>query len=359
MQRVLQAQYIPQRISSGQRYRHGADDAGVNQGNGKQRAGQAAIIFGQTAGYRPGILEIAEFRMAHEHLGGKGNHRHRTNHHQRNAQPQIGPLIGDEAWGDALVDDVALLEEQLPGGHRGADNADDQQHHVGQFATGRHLRDQKVMGHLGHGRMHHHQDGKQQQAAGHQNQRKALEAAEVAGTGRQHDEYRSQAHANDFGYTQKIHPQADADEFGDDGQRIEQEQVDGAEGAPEFAKAFQNQPRMANTGDCAQTQHHFLVHIKHGNQQRQCPQQAGAVVLSGLGIGAEGTGVVVPHHHDEAGAENGQQGLEFGHPAMAGIGVVVTDGAQRTADVSDVGAIQYGGAVILFGHVLLPETVTA
>ena len=40
----------------------------------------------------------------------------------------VDPLVVDPARRDPLVDDVGLLEEQLPGGHRGADDGDDQQH---------------------------------------------------------------------------------------------------------------------------------------------------------------------------------------------------------------------------------------
>ena len=42
----------------------------------------------------------------------------------------------DEARRDALVDDVALLEEQLPGRDRRADDGDDEQHHLAELCAG-------------------------------------------------------------------------------------------------------------------------------------------------------------------------------------------------------------------------------
>ena len=70
--------------------------------------------------------------------GGEGHHRHRADDHHDDADPQVGPLVADEARRDALVDDVALLEEQLPRRDGGADDADDQQHDVADLAARRH-----------------------------------------------------------------------------------------------------------------------------------------------------------------------------------------------------------------------------
>ena len=42
------------------------------------------------------------------------DHRRRDHHHER-AQRGVGALVADEPGRDPLVDDVGLLEEQLPG----------------------------------------------------------------------------------------------------------------------------------------------------------------------------------------------------------------------------------------------------
>ncbi|CAJ0733863.1 hypothetical protein R38712_05343 [Ralstonia pickettii] len=99
---------------------------------------------------------------------------------------------------------------------------------------------------------------------------------------------------------------------------------------------------MAHTGDGAQAQHHLLVHVKHRDEQQQRPEQRGAVVLPGLRVGAEGTGIVVADHDDQAGAEDGEQRPQTRTPAIPCAGVMVGDGAECTADVTHVGVVERG-----------------
>ncbi len=139
---------------------------------------------------------------------------------------------------------------------------------------------------------------------------------------------------------EKIERQSDADEFGDDGQGVEQKQVDDAEGAPELAEPLQDQPRMADARDGAESQHHLLVDVKYGDQQQQRPQQRRAVVLAGLGIGPESAGVIVADHDDETRTENGQKCLEPVLPACAGAVVSLLDGAEGALDMAEMGGVE-------------------
>ena len=300
-----------------------------------------------------GIDELPGFRRAGECMRHAGDNGHRADDHQHDAQPQIDALVADEARRDALVDHIALLEKQLPRRDGGADNTDDEQHHVGQRCVGWHMRHHKVVQHVAHRRMHHDKQRNQQQAAQHQHHREALETAEVASAGSGHDEHCRHADSQQLGQAEEIQSQADADEFGDDGQRIQDKQVDHAEGTPEFAEAFQDQARMADAGDCAQAQHHFLIHIQDRDQQGQRPQQRGAVILPGLRVGAESAGIVVANHHDQARAEDGEQGLQARHQPLARPGVGAADGAERTTDIAEVGAVEYCGGLQV-GHGFLP-----
>ena len=140
--------------------------------------------------------------------------------------------------------------------------------------------------------------------------------------------------------------QGDADELGDDRQRVEDEQVDDAERAPELAEALQDQPGVPDAGHGTEAQHHLLVHVQHGHQQQQRPQQPGAVVLARLAVGGEGAGVIVAHHHDQPGADDRQQRLEMRGQAAPGRGVVQPDGAERAADVTDVLRVEYRAAAL-------------
>src|SRR6202011_1383196 len=102
--------------------------------------------------------------------------------HERDAEPQIGTLVTHEARRDALADDVALLKEELPRRHGGANDRDDQQDHFARLAVRGKLRDHEIMGDLHDRRMNPQEYRNQKQAAAYQQQRETLEAAEIAGS---------------------------------------------------------------------------------------------------------------------------------------------------------------------------------
>ncbi len=281
--------------------------------------------------------------MAGEGRRGNRDDRDRADDHQRDAEPEVRPLILDEARRDPLVDDVALLEEELPGRDGRADEADDEQHHVAELAGGRNLRLDEIVRHLTERRMHHEIKRNEQQAGEHQRHREALEPAEIAGADGEHDQRRGGHDADFLVQPEVIERQSDADELGDDRQTVEQEQIDDAERAPELAEALENQARVADAGDGAEAQHHLLVHVEHGDQQRHRPQQRRAVGLARLAVGREGAGVVVARHHDEAGADDGEK---RGKPVLPGLTrgrVAVENGAEGAMNVADVRVVEDGG----------------
>ena len=134
-------------------------------------------------------MKLPNSGLAREGRRGEGDDRDRADDHQRDAEPEIEPLVADEARGDALVDDIALLEEQLPGRDRRADEADDDQHHVAELA-GRNLRHDQIARNLRERRMGHEIDRDQQKAGEDEQHRKSLEAPEVAGADGDHDQRR-------------------------------------------------------------------------------------------------------------------------------------------------------------------------
>jgi hypothetical protein len=99
---------------------------------------------------------------------------------------------------------------------------------------------------------------------------------------------------------------------------------------------------MADTGHRAEAQHHLLVDVKHRDQQQQGPQQGGTVVLAGLAVGAEGAGIVVADHDDQAGADDRHQRAEPCLPGDALPDVTLIDGAEGALDVADMGGIENG-----------------
>jgi hypothetical protein len=110
--RVLSLRYV---AAFRQRNRHGADDAGVDEGECEEHPGHVPGIFAKPGRDRASALEVALLRAATECLSSEGHHRHCADQDQHDADPKVGPLIAHEAGRDPLVDDVALLEEKLPG----------------------------------------------------------------------------------------------------------------------------------------------------------------------------------------------------------------------------------------------------
>jgi hypothetical protein len=58
-------------------------------------------------------------------VGTDDHQRSRARHRDQRAEERVRALIADEPRRDALVDHVGLLEEQVPGRHRGAHDRDE------------------------------------------------------------------------------------------------------------------------------------------------------------------------------------------------------------------------------------------
>src|ERR1700694_1866431 len=105
---------------------------------------------------------MPELRPAGERLCREGDHRYSSDDDESDPQPKVYALILDETGGDALVDDVALLKEELPGRHGRPDNRDDEQDDFIQFPALGHLGNEEVSRHLADRRMnddeHRHQE---------------------------------------------------------------------------------------------------------------------------------------------------------------------------------------------------------
>jgi len=162
---------------------------------------------------------------------------------------------------------------------------------------------------------------------------------------RTHDHHRSHHHRRDLGQPEVADGQGDSDELGHDGQRIQDEQVDDAERSPELPEALQDETGVPDPGDSAEAQNHLLTDIEDRHQEEQRPEQMRSVVLAGLGVGAEGTGVVVADHDDQPGADDRKQGLGLGRKAWACSDVPAGDGAEGAADVADVLGVEDGDLV--------------
>ena len=188
--------------------------------------------------------------------------------------------------------------------------------------------------------MHPEEHRHDQETAEAEQQREALEPPEIAGAGRRDDDCGSGEDAQFARQSEILQGKADADELGDDRQRVQEKEVDDAERAPEPAEAFEDEARVADPGHRTKAQHHLLIDVKHRHQERQRPQQRGAVVLPGLRVGTETAGVVVADHDDEAGPEDREQRHETRPPAAARRHVAHPYRAERAADVADMRLVE-------------------
>jgi hypothetical protein len=58
---------------------------------------------------------------------------------------------------------------------------------------------------------------------------------------------------------------------------------------------------MTDPGYRAEAQDHLLIDVQNRNEEDERPEKRGTVILASLGVGAKCAGIVVAHHHDQAG----------------------------------------------------------
>src|SRR5580704_18852964 len=83
-----------------------------------------------------------------------------------------------------------------------------------------------------------------------------------------HDERRGNDHPRGLVEPEVVERQRDADELSDDGERVQEEEVNHAERAPEPAEALEDETSVADAGHGAESQHHLLVDVENRDQQR-------------------------------------------------------------------------------------------
>jgi hypothetical protein len=320
------------------------------------------MMAGQPVGHCPGVGEVAGQGGVGEGEGGGDEEETGPEDDDEGAEDGVGALVVDPARGDALVDDVGLLEEQLPGGHRGAHDGDHEQDRGGIEPTADAGDDEAAQDGAGVG-VGEHGQGDGQEIHHHEDEHEALPAAEAA-RGRDGHQPEGGQGDRDVGTDAEVaEGQAHADELGDDGEEVQDEEVADGEGPPEAAEALDDETGVADTGDGAQADDHLLVDDEDGDEQGQGPQQAEAVLLARLGVGGHTAGVVVAHHDDEAGPDDGEEGEEAGREGAAGGLVVLGDGAEGPVDVAAVRLVQEGvvipGFEGLVGHVWTSRRIPA
>jgi len=168
-------------------------------------------------------------RLVPEGKGRRHQERSGRDHHDERAEDGIGPFVVDPAWRDPLVDDVGLLEEQLPGRNRRSDDGDDQEHRRRGHPTLGSWDQEPVQDRAGVGMDQDHQrDG--EEVHHDEDEHETLPAAEAAAR-RYGDEPERGDGDRDVGRDAEVgESEAHSDELGDDREEIQDKQVADGEG---------------------------------------------------------------------------------------------------------------------------------
>jgi len=125
VQRVVDAEHVSEGVGGGEGDGAGADNGRVDEDHGDEGPGGVAEGVLEGVGDPESVGGVAVER-------GVGHGEGREDHvgagrdvGDEGADDGVGALIADPAGRDALVNDIGLLEEQLPGGDGGADDGDE------------------------------------------------------------------------------------------------------------------------------------------------------------------------------------------------------------------------------------------
>ena len=97
-----------------------------------------------------------------------------------------------------------------------------------------------------------------------------------------------------------------ADKLGDEGEPVDDHEVDQRKPAPERAEPVEDGLGSAAFRHRAEAHRHLLHVVGGRDQQQQEPDQVVAIFGAGCGIGGDAAGVVVGHHHHDPGAGDDQ-----------------------------------------------------
>src|SRR5580658_5503074 len=233
-----------------------------------------------------------------------GNHdRTRSDDDDHRPENGIRALVWNPSRRDALVDDVGLLEKELPRRDGGSDDRDDEEHAIGLEAT-LHTRDDEM---LKHGTQRwvtqkHQRDA--QQVSEKNDEHQPLPRLETPGHGDADKEQSSERYGDPRRDSEVLSAQRYADELRRNREEVEDEQIAHGESTPDLAETLEDKPPMPNAGNGAEAHHHLLVDDQHRDEQQQHPEQTHPVVLPGSRVRRDATCVVVPDHHDETRADD-------------------------------------------------------
>src|ERR1700694_5124042 len=260
-------------------------------------------MAGKAASNAQGVREVAKVPGSVERGSGRHHDRGGADYDDECPDYSVGLLVFEPPRGDAFVDDVGLLEKELPGSDSRADDRDDQQRSVG-GESALDAGDQEAMKNRSPVRVAEQGQWKDEQAGEDEDEHRALPATEIPGHRDGDEDQGCKRHNKKATESEVFRRERHSDELGADGQEAQKEQAANGIPAPELAEPLGDQPRVANASDRPEADDHLLVDDEDRHQEDERPEQRVPVVLARLRIRRDPAGVVVADHDDERGAHD-------------------------------------------------------
>ncbi len=153
-----------------------------------------------------------------------GDDQRRREDRDERAEHRVDPLVVDPPRGDPLVDDVRLLEEELPRRDRRPDDRDDQEHRCRVEST-RYSRHRQTVDERPDMRMAEDRKRDHQEVGDDEDEHEAFPAPEAAGRGHDDEEHRRDRDRDVVTHAEVVEREADPDELRGDRQEIQDEEI--------------------------------------------------------------------------------------------------------------------------------------
>ena len=186
--------------------------------------------------------------MASQSRRGHGHQRTRTNDHDERTQNGVDALVVQPARRDVLIDNVGLLKVELPGSHGGANDGDDQEHRsrVGAAANSG---DDTVARDGAQVWMGYEDQGHDDEVERDEDHHEPFPTLERSRSRHPKEQDHGEGNRDEGAHAEVAHGERDANELGDDDEKVQQQDRSDRNVAPIASEPLSNQAPVPDTGD--------------------------------------------------------------------------------------------------------------
>ena len=285
------------------RDRHRRNEAGLHDAQGEERGAGGADIGSERGREVGAAREARHVDMMREQRSGGDHRRDGGDGGDERAHGGVDPALRKVGAREAFIDDGALLEEDHPGCHGGADIGEDERDECGVEAArqwapvGDGVREGMAVG------MGHEGRGDEEQVEGGKAHQQPFPGRIVAEQQRADDHADPDQHRQPGRHAEIEAAGLDGDEFGDERQDIAEDEVAHGEIAPEGAETLEDKLGVAPSGRNTEAHGHFLDEIGHDEGcQDERHEEPDAVGGAGGGVGHHARPVILAEHDKHAGS---------------------------------------------------------